>query len=125
MSPSFLAGTGITLMGLGVIPIDNDMAAVANVFIGPLGIPLNVFLSILGPCQMLGVLSLWGYGPMPKSIAIPGLGLSALCGAIGHYVHGDIPHAIAATGYVVIAGTLAVLEQARTETDDKKDGKQK
>jgi len=70
------------------------MECAANVFIEPLGIPLKVFLLVLGPCKILGVLSLLGIGrgvwnPMPKWFAQIGLSLSATCAGIGHYKCGD------------------------------------
>uniref|UniRef100_A0A7S4MTY2 DoxX family protein n=1 Tax=Odontella aurita TaxID=265563 RepID=A0A7S4MTY2_9STRA len=109
----FLSSVGVTgaftaLMGLGIVPLDAGMAAVGNVFVEPLSIPLKPFFAFLGTCKMLGVASLWGLGPMPRSIALPGLLTAASCGAYGHYAVGEGPYI--AIAYIGMLAALYILE---------------
>mmetsp|Transcript_23008 Transcript_23008/g.48981 ORF Transcript_23008/g.48981 Transcript_23008/m.48981 type:complete len:128 (+) Transcript_23008:183-566(+) len=86
---SALPGLFMTLMGVGLAPVDEQIGKMAGPFIDPLGIPLRPFLCLLGPCKILGSFSLWGIGPMPEWFGRPGLMFSALCGAYGHSVVGE------------------------------------
>eukprot|EP00543_Licmophora_paradoxa_P007818 CAMPEP_0202443890 /NCGR_PEP_ID=MMETSP1360-20130828/3064_1 /ASSEMBLY_ACC=CAM_ASM_000848 /TAXON_ID=515479 /ORGANISM="Licmophora paradoxa, Strain CCMP2313" /LENGTH=131 /DNA_ID=CAMNT_0049059721 /DNA_START=43 /DNA_END=438 /DNA_ORIENTATION=- len=114
-SGSVLAGTGMLAMGLGVIDIDPTMGSVANVFLEPVGLPLNPFLAVLGSCKILGVLSLWNVGPMPKSLGMIGLAMSALCGAAGHYVVEGGAAAIPPIVYLGILGLLVFFESKKAD----------
>lgn len=79
----------MTLIGLGLVPVDENMLSVAAPFINPFGIPLRPFLLVLGPCKVLGVLSLWGIGPMPEWFARIGLAVASVCAAYGHSTIGE------------------------------------
>mmetsp|Transcript_13311 Transcript_13311/g.27963 ORF Transcript_13311/g.27963 Transcript_13311/m.27963 type:complete len:130 (-) Transcript_13311:2727-3116(-) len=89
LSPSIVPGTFFTLIGLGLVPMDDGTLSVAAPFINPLGIPIRPFLLVLGPCKIMGALSLWGIGPMPEWFARGGLALSAACAAYGHSAIGE------------------------------------
>merc|ERR1719491_1012367 len=94
LAPSALAGVALVAMAMGVIPVDPGMECAAKIFIHPLGIPIRPFLLTLGPCQILGVLSLFRVGrgswnPMPEWFGRIGLILSVTCGTIGHHQCGD------------------------------------
>jgi hypothetical protein len=105
-----LPGTFMTLMGLGVVPIDETMAMVATQFIGPLGIPLRTFLCVLGPCKILGGLSLWGIGPMPSAFGKIGLVIASACAAYGHHAIGDSP--VPPLVYIGMMASLVALERS-------------
>ena len=84
-----LPGTFMTLMGLGLVPIDEKVSQMAAPFLTPFGIPFRPFMCLLGPCKILGGLSLWGIGPMPEWFARIGLLIASVCGGYGHYTIGD------------------------------------
>lgn len=113
-SGSALAGLGMTCMSLGVIPVDEGLEGVAQVFIGDM-IPTRLFLGILGPAKLLGVASLWGYGPLPKTVGLVGLAMSAFCGAIGHGVRNETAQMLIAGGSLAMFGAVHVLEQKKAE----------
>jgi len=79
----------MSLMGLGVVPVDPKLEEVSNVFISAFNIPSKPFLLTLGVCKILGCASLWNIGPMPEGFARRGLITSTVCAAIGHYIVGD------------------------------------
>ena len=97
-------GVFMIFMGLGVAPMDEKMAMVASPFIDPFGIPVASFLLFLGSCKILGALSLWDIGPMPKSIGRIGLMTSAAAACFGHYTIGDsiVPPAVFVGIYTVL-----------------------
>ena len=99
-----LPGTFMTLMGLGLVPIDEKMTNIAAPFLTPFGIPMKPFMCVLGPCKILGGLSLWGIGPMPAWFARIGLIISSVCGGYGHYTVGD-----AVVGPIVYIGMIGSL----------------
>lgn len=113
-SSSALAGLGMTCMSLGVIPVDEGLEGVAKVFIGDM-IPTRLFFGILGPAKLLGVASLWGRGPVPKTVGLVGLAMSAFCGAIGHGVRNETAQALIAGASVAVLGAVHVLEQKKAE----------
>eukprot|EP00531_Pseudo-nitzschia_arenysensis_P019858 CAMPEP_0116136482 /NCGR_PEP_ID=MMETSP0329-20121206/11746_1 /TAXON_ID=697910 /ORGANISM="Pseudo-nitzschia arenysensis, Strain B593" /LENGTH=128 /DNA_ID=CAMNT_0003631349 /DNA_START=87 /DNA_END=473 /DNA_ORIENTATION=+ len=97
-------GIYYVLMGLGIAPIEDKIEQMAAPFIEPLGIPTKPFFCFLGPCKILGGLSLWGIGPMPEIVGRLGLMLAASCGAYGHSVVGESP-----VPPIVYAGMIASL----------------
>ena len=105
-----IPGALMILMGLGLAPLDEGMAAAASPFLTPLGFPTKPFMLILGPCKILGGLSLWGIGPMPEMVGRIGLMFSAACGAYGHYKAGDpfIPPLM----YIGVLGSLYYLDKS-------------
>ena len=98
----------MTIMGLGLVPLDEAMIPVAAPFIDPFGIPMKGFLLVLGPCKILGVLALWGIGPMPEWIARLGLSLSATCAVYGHHSVGE--SVVPPLGYLALMGGLYALD---------------
>lgn len=112
LSVSAIPGVFLTLMGLGVVPLDKTQD-IAAPFIGPLGIPVKPFLCVLGPAKILGVSSLWGYGPMPEIIGRLGLAFSAVCAAYGHASidESSLPPII----YAGMVGGLFILEKSTTK----------
>mmetsp|Transcript_5945 Transcript_5945/g.8406 ORF Transcript_5945/g.8406 Transcript_5945/m.8406 type:complete len:134 (+) Transcript_5945:495-896(+) len=109
-SPMALAGTGIALMGTGIIPLDQDVVNVAEPFIGPLNIPVKPFLTFLGVSKIFAIGSLWGYGPLPKSVALGGLTLSASCACIGHFKLSETLKSIAAFSTIISLAIIAMLD---------------
>lgn len=112
LSASAIPGVFWTLMGLGIVPLDKTKD-IAAPFIEPLGIPTNLFLCILGPAKILGVSSLWGYGPMPELVGRLGLTFSALCGAYGHASIGETP--LPPIIYAAMMGGLFILERSASK----------
>jgi hypothetical protein len=84
VSMSILPGMGFLAMGLGAIPVPAELAPIAGYWVDPTGLPLKPVLVLLGLTKILSVLKLWGYGPMPKTLAYVGLGAAATCAAIAH-----------------------------------------
>ena len=89
---------------MGVVPVDETMGQIANIFIEPFNIPLTTFLCVLGPCKILGALSLWNIGPMPQWFGRIGLLISSVCAGIGHSKIGD-----SVVGPVVYIGLISSL----------------
>lgn len=108
MTGIVLPGTFMTLMGLGVVPVDEKMSSMAAPFLDPFGIPVKQFFLLLGPCKILGGLSLWGIGPMPEWFARIGLIVSSVCGGYGHYFIGD--SVVAPVVYLGMIGSLYFLD---------------
>lgn len=111
-SLSFLSGSAITAMGLGVIPIDDKMWECATKVIGENTVPAQPFMIFLGVSKILGVLGLWNKGPFArKTLVIRGaLGLPPLCAIFGHYLQGDTPGTIAASVYLCLFAVYQFLE---------------
>ena len=108
-----LPGLFTALMGLGVAPVDEKMAAMAAPFIEPLEIPTKPFFCFLGTCKILGGLSLWGIGPMPEIVGRIGLIVAASCGAYGHMVVGDVP--LPPIIYAGMVASLFVLDKSTSK----------
>mmetsp|Transcript_32098 Transcript_32098/g.47228 ORF Transcript_32098/g.47228 Transcript_32098/m.47228 type:complete len:128 (+) Transcript_32098:183-566(+) len=106
-----IAGVFTLGVGLGVLPLDENMVAVANVFIEPVGVPVKPFFIFLGSCQILGAASLWGIGPMPNLMGRLGLMLAASCGAYGHAKNGE--SFVPAASYVFFMGILFFLDEGQ------------
>lgn len=100
-------------MGLGIIPPDEGVTAVANVFVEPLGLALRPFFVFLGVSKILGVLSIWGKGPLNKKFGIAGLMCSASCAAYGHFRVGD--SILPPLFMLVLLSALAVLDAPQTK----------
>merc|ERR1719162_2201244 len=84
-----IPGSFMTAMGLGLAPLDQNIMEIAAPFIAPLGIPFQPFILVLGSCKIMGALSLWGKGPMSKSVGMIGLAIASICAAYGHYTVGE------------------------------------
>lgn len=108
LTPVCIPGAFYALMGIGVVPLDPHTVALANVFVEPLSVPLKPFLAFLGTCKVLAALSLWHIGPMPRSVAMPGLLTTASCAVHAHVAVGDKP--FGAIAYIGMLGVLYVLE---------------
>mmetsp|Transcript_36950 Transcript_36950/g.42147 ORF Transcript_36950/g.42147 Transcript_36950/m.42147 type:complete len:130 (-) Transcript_36950:152-541(-) len=117
ISPMAFAGLGMSLMGLGFIPVDPTAAKVANIYLEPFNLPLKPFFIILGAAKVIGVISQWGYGPIPKLFARLCLMMSAACALYGHNKIGDtiLPSAIMLT----LLSSLFVLERLGKKKDEK------
>jgi hypothetical protein len=105
-----IPGAFMTLMALGVVPIDEGIASVAAPFIVPFGIPIKAFLMVLGPSKILGGLSLWGKGPMPNMFAKLGLVFASACAAYGHHVIGE--SVVPPIMYIGMMASLVALERS-------------
>lgn len=110
---SVFPGIYYVLMGIGIAPIEEKIEQLAAPFIEPLGIPFKSFCCFLGPCKILGGLSLWGIGPMPEIVGRLGLMLAASCGAYGHSVVGESP--VPALVYAVMIASLFVLDKSASK----------
>ena len=98
---SVIPGTVMALMGVGLIPIDEGLADIANVFLLPLHLPLRPFLTTLGLCKILGCASLWNKGPMPEVFGRYGLITANACAIYGHYAVGNSIVAIVGTSIML------------------------
>lgn len=112
LTSAAIPGVFLTLMGLGVIPLDKT-EGIAAPFIEPLGIPIKPFLCVLGPAKVLGGLSLWGYGPLPEIVGRIGLMFAALCGSYGHAAIGESP--VPAIVYTGLMGSLFILDKSTSK----------
>jgi hypothetical protein len=111
-----LAGFGMTAMGLGLIPVDPKLGAVARVYTDALKIPLRPFLVFLGVTKTLSVLKLWNVAPVPISPTLAFLGLAAPA-ASAVYGHAKVEGASAAippTVYLCLLGSLFYLDRGDT-----------
>ena len=89
LSPVALPGIFMAAMGLGLVPVDDNVQQLAAPFIDPLGIPFRPFSLFLGSCNFMAGLSMWGLGPMPETVARVGLMMCSGCGAYAHYNLGE------------------------------------
>jgi len=81
-------------------------------------------MCILGPCKILGGLSLKGIGPMPEWFARIGLIIAAVCGGYGHYVVGDaIVGPFVYFGMICSLYFIDPLTTTKTTTTDKSKSK--
>lgn len=112
-SVPFLSGAAITAMGLGVLPVDDSMWAVATQVIGKDTVSAQPFFVFLGVSKLLGVLGLWDKGPFAgHSLAVRcAVGIPPLCGAYGHYRLGETAQTIAALGFFVVFSIYQILEE--------------
>jgi hypothetical protein len=90
------------------VPVDESMGQIADIFIEPLNIPLKPFFCVLGPCKILGALSLWNIGPMPQWFGRIGLIIASLCGGYGHYTIGE--PVFGPVAYIGLMGSLYYLD---------------
>lgn len=107
---SVIPGIFMLAMGLGVAPVDEGLTNVAAPFLDPLGLPFRPFVLVLGGCKIVGVLSLWGRGPMPEAVGRVGLATSAMCAAYGHRSVGE--SVVAPVVYTAMIGALYALDGA-------------
>ena len=119
LSTAIVPGTFMTLMGLGLVPVDDKLASIAAPFIGPIGLPFRAFVCVLGPCKILGSLALWKIGPMPEWFARIGLMVSSSCAVYGHSSIGD-PVA-PPLGYIGLMFVLYALDYVETREEIKKE----
>ena len=119
LSTSIVPGTFMTLMGVGLIPVDDKLASIAAPFIGPIGLPFRAFVCVLGPCKILGALGLWEIGPLPEWFARIGLTVAASCAAYGHSSIGD--PVIPPLGYIGLMFVLYALDYVETGKGAKKE----
>ncbi len=118
LTATILPGAAMLLMGLGIAPLDENMGKMAAPFIEPFGIQTKHFFCFLGPCKILGGLSLWGIGPMPEIVGRLGLILAATCGAYGHTVVGE--SFVPAVVYAILTAYLFVLDKSAIKENEKK-----
>jgi hypothetical protein len=84
-SAIILPGVGMIAMGLGVIPVDQDLLSVATAVIGNDLVPLQPFFLVLGSTKVLGVLGLWDIGPFAGTVmAYAAVAIPAACALYGH-----------------------------------------
>jgi len=84
-----VAGFGMLLQGLGALPVDPDLAAIAGASVDCMNIPHQPFFVALGTFKITAVASQWGYGPLPQWLARLGLMTSCVCAAFGHQSTGQ------------------------------------
>ena len=53
------AGSGMLVMGLGIVDVDPKLGAVARVYTDPLRLPLQPVLIVVGLTKILSALRLW------------------------------------------------------------------
>ncbi|KAL3914062.1 MAG: hypothetical protein SGILL_006252 [Bacillariaceae sp.] len=110
-SGPILAAAGMLAMASGVVDVDPTLGAIANLYAVPLGLPLKPFLAFVGTAKLLGVLKLWGIGPMPSlKVAVLGLACPASAAVYGHYVVEGPAAAIAPVVYLGILGVWYSME---------------
>ena len=103
-----LSGAGILSMGLGVVPMDGDLEAVAAAVLG--SAPPSAFYVFLGTSKILGALGLWGKGIFPRPLSFVALGTPAACAFYGHSQLGD-GKAIGAAIYLLVLAACAFLDK--------------
>jgi hypothetical protein len=108
-SPVALVGTAMIFMGVGVLPVDPDLWAVAQACIGKGTIKAAPFFITLGFCKIMGVAGLWGYGIFPKKVAYAACGIPAMCAVYGHTMIEDGKN-VGAGIYLLILGVASYLE---------------
>jgi hypothetical protein len=119
VSLPIMAGAGMLAMGMKLVPVDPNLAAIAKVFIGD-AIPLLTFLRILGAAKVAAAVSFWGRGPLPHDGAVLGMSISALCGAYGHYVVEGTLQALVPVIYMMLLATYFVWNRAGNPTTNNK-----
>eukprot|EP00537_Pseudo-nitzschia_pungens_P016094 CAMPEP_0172402942 /NCGR_PEP_ID=MMETSP1061-20121228/56935_1 /TAXON_ID=37318 /ORGANISM="Pseudo-nitzschia pungens, Strain cf. pungens" /LENGTH=129 /DNA_ID=CAMNT_0013137127 /DNA_START=84 /DNA_END=473 /DNA_ORIENTATION=- len=110
MTPVGIAGSFMTLMGLGLVPVDQKVVGIAAPFLTAFGIPFRPFAVVLGSCKILGAMSLWGTGPMPEWFARIGLGFASVCAVYGHHSIGD--SVVGPVVYLGLIGSLYALDSS-------------
>ncbi|KAL7541834.1 hypothetical protein ACHAXR_011245 [Thalassiosira sp. AJA248-18] len=116
MTPVVVPGLFLTLMGLGLVPVDEGVASVAAPFITPLNIPVRPFFCVLGPCKLLAGFALWKKGPMPEGVARVGLTIASACALYGHYAVGD--NVVGPLVYLGFLASLYALDSAEKGKGD-------
>jgi len=108
-----MAGTAMILMSSGVIPMDEKMGAIATMFGEPIGATDKQLLAVLGPAKILGVAGIWGYGPLPATVGVVGLMISATCAIYGHHAINDtvVPPLV----FTLLLGCLLFLKDGGKE----------
>ena len=119
LTTTIVPGTFMTLMGLGLVPVDDGVVAVAAPFIEPLGIPFRAFVRVLGPSKILAALSLWKVGPMPEWFARIGLMASSCCALYGHGVLGE--PVVAPLAFIGLISSLYVMDHLDAGKEGKKE----
>lgn len=116
----------MTAMALGLVPVDPQMVAVAEVFSGPLSLPLKPFLLFVGLTKIWSVLRLWDKAPGTKSIsknvAWVGLAAPAASAVYGHYQTEGIEGTVPPTIFLCI---LAACHYLETKKDKEEEAKKK
>ena len=113
-----IPGIFLCLMGLGIVPLDEKMGLMSAPFIDPIGVPLQPFSLFLGSSNIMGVLSLWGKGPMPKTLGRIELMIASACGAYAHTAVEESP-AFALLFFCLIAYLFVLDNQKPIEEENK------
>ena len=96
LTPMIFAGILLTAIGFNFLsasdPETKEILETGKAVLVKAGLELNPLdlLKVLGPCKIVGVLSMHGiFGPFLQRIGTGGLLVSALCAAYGHQVVGQ------------------------------------
>lgn len=107
-------------MGVGVLPVDADMWAVAQACIGNDTVGAQPFLLTLGAFKVLSVAGLWGYGLFPKNFAYLACAIPPICAVYGHTKLKD-GKAPGAGIYLLMLAVTYYLEGKKGSASTKKD----
>ena len=113
-----LAGVGLLVMGLGLLPLDDNLVQIAKACIGD-AIPLSPFLIVLGTTKILSALGLWNIGPFPPHVSFLGFLVPALSACYGHYKVEGALGAIVPLGYSMVLTFYHHLAQQQREKGKK------